>query len=626
VISKYKTLIFDASKCEVTLREYKNEEIGPLSLALRAHLHEYKSYEWDVFSDRNVLCLGTGILARRDVAGVNELVITFRSPISGGLYIGGAYGIGKALLLSNVDFLFIKGKSKKPLVLGLRGRSDRSTEYYVKYFDKNQLNTIMKENVGMANMRAKAFARYIVEHILSWFMGEEGLEHYSLLSIGPSSLTTKYGGALALTVMGDSSRIIWHGIVGGGLGSVMYKAHGVVALIFGGNGKRKRRADTELENIIYDVSKGRIESLKTEYVTGLNSMISSYISKMSVLNWRHATGSANLAKRNLVDMYMRTLRRDLIDVLFTTCGDTCPIKCKISIDDVPLEINYITSVGTCGIFSITGLLECIGGLIELGFEPEEFMIICSILLELVHMGIIRRDELGLTEIPAFDIMGIYDGDSERNARCVVEVAQRLSSSDVKEELVETIRFNLPKFIKNMRERVGKVFTELCPLILLKNEHVWLPQPIYGLLHMMPLPIRMPIVEQECIGFHSLDDVVRMAHTSLLNYIIRLELGLCDGPLGRYLLEKIRANVIWSRLINVANELLKNIIRYNELCEARPLSWCGRRYVDAFIELAEEGGGEEKVRELKERREKAVCEYLIKFYNELKEKILSSSSK
>jgi len=624
MIDKYRTLIFDASRCEVVLKEHENEEVGPLSLALKTHLYEYKSYEHDIFSDKNVVCLGTGILASRDIAGVNELVITFRSPISGGLYVGRAYGIGRAFLLSNIDFLFIKGRSKKPLVLGLRGRSDGSTEYYVKYFNEEQLNAIMRENIGMADTGARAFARYVVEHILSWFMGEEGLEHYSLLSIGPSSLTTKYGGMLALTVIGKDSRIIWHGIIGGGLGSVMYKAHGVIALVFGGNGKRKRKVDTELEKIVYDIKKRGVEFLKTGYVTDLNSTISSYISKMNILNWRRTIGSVNLAKRNLIDMYVRDLRRDLLNASFATCGDICPIKCKMFIDDVPLEIKYMALAGTCGIFSITGLLDSIRGLIELGFEPEEFMVICSILLELVHTGIIKRKELGLTEVPVFDVMGIYDGDSEKNAHCVIEIAQRLSSSDTKEELIETIRLNFSKFIKSMIEKVGNIFAELCSLVLLKNERIWLPQPIHGLLHIMPLPIRIPMTEQRCISFHSLEDVVKIAYDSLLNYTIRLELGLCDGPLGGYILEKIKTSPVWLRLIKYANEMLKEILMYNEMCGARPLSWCGERYVNIFIELAEEGGEKRKVRELEEKRKKAVCEYLIKFYNELRGKILSSN--
>jgi len=625
VISKYRTLIFDANRCEVVLKEYKNEEIGPLSLALRMHLYEHKSYGHDIFSDKNVVCLGTGILASKDVAGVNELIITFRSPISGGFYVERAYGTGRAFLLSNIDFLFIKGRSKRPLVLGLRGRSDGSTEYYVKYFDEKQLNAIMRENIGMGSTGARAFARYVVEHVLSWFMGEEGLEHYSLLSIGPSSLTTRYGGMLAVTVMGKNSRIVWHGIVGGGLGSVMYRAHGVAALVFGGNGKRKKKIDRELEKIVYDSRRGGVEFLKTGYVTGLNSTISSYISKMNVLNWRHTVGSANIAKRNLIDMYMRGLRRDLLNISFTTCGDICPIKCKMHIDDVPLEINYMASAGACGIFSITSLLDSLRRLIELGFEPEEFMILCSILLELVHTGIIKCRELGLTELPIFDIMGIYNGDSEKNAHCVIKIAQELASSDTKGELLETIKLNPSKFIKNMIERTRNVFNELCSLVLLKNEHVWLPQPIYGLLHVVPLPIRVPMTEQKRIDFHSLEDTIKMAYNSLLNYTIKLELGLCDGPLGRYLLEKIKTSPVRLRLIKYANKILKDLLTYNEMCRTRPLSWCGERYANILIELAEEGGEKMKM-ELEKKGKEAVCEYLIKFYNELRGKILSSNSK
>jgi len=169
----YRILIFNAAKKRFQVEEIEEDYIGPLSASVHIHLNRYKSYDLDVFDPNNVICLGASILAGMGISAFNDLVISFKSPLTGGLYINNVPGLGSSLSKLNVDLIVLEGKSKAPIIIGLRGKEDGGVECYIRYLEENQVISLMETYLRLRG--TKALVRYVAEKILNWFMGSEGI-------------------------------------------------------------------------------------------------------------------------------------------------------------------------------------------------------------------------------------------------------------------------------------------------------------------------------------------------------------------------------------------------------------------------------------------------------------------
>gem|GEM_PF-4859798 len=617
----YRILIFNAAKKRFQVEEIEEDYIGPLSASVHIHLNRYKSYDLDVFDPNNVICLGASILAGMGISAFNDLVISFKSPLTGGLYINNVPGLGSSLSKLNVDLIVLEGKSKAPIIIGLRGKEDGGVECYIRYLEENQVISLMETYLRLRG--TKALVRYVAEKILNWFMGSEGLEEFSVIGIGPAGIISSYGSALTLTMAQGGTEMFYGGIIGGGLGSLMYKAHNVIAIAFGGKSsketfERKSKFDVIVRRM-HNVIEEYVNKVKPRILAKYTSTVISYISKMSVLNWRHALGSANLAVKELINMYARNFKRSLLDAELIACDSMCPLRCRVTFQETALELSHIICAGICGVFNFQSLIDCINGLIDLGLNPEEFMPISALILELVHCGLLKSEHLGLSGFPVFDLMGIYDGESNINAHCVLDIAHQIVlKKERSEHHIDLLRLGLEHFLKHLVQDKGNVILDLCMMIKLRNGRLHVPYPIYSLLHILPLPVKLPVRESSPLGLHSLKKAVSTARRALLRRSLHLELGICNGPLGKFLSDIVIEEVnkaLSTSLLDHVRRIMSDIVRYNRLCGAEPESWYGHRAIDVLLTLAQEGN--ENLANLKkrliERNIDAANEYLLEFY-------------
>lgn len=415
---KRKVVIVDAGTGRISIESLAPSVLGPVSASLLYH-NRYNTHAKDVYSPDGLVFFGIGPFAGSMLGGPHRLTFFSRSPLTGGLFPSTMGGAGLALYKAGIDFVALTGKSKKPVIIAISSIDGKlKAEFHE--LKEDELEKVYKGYKGRKGVFA--LEKHAFETFRESFTKDKKLVPFRVFSAGPAALATNYG-AMGSTVVEPGGkfahgRVDWAGR--GGTGSLMARAHNVVALMIGGNSAEKRfvkdLSDAKVVNGIFEKVFGRrmapvvteltekyrySEKLKSGGTFGSNMVLEE--SSLPFFNWLSTympVKDRQKAYDGLVkNAYLKEFNRRVIKPKsWRTCGEACLAVCKKvdetgkksrKIDYEPYEANGPNS----GIFDLDAAESVVSLVDELGFGAIEFGNIASFVLEAKWRGLLTDNEV-----------------------------------------------------------------------------------------------------------------------------------------------------------------------------------------------------------------------------------------
>ena len=261
VKNTYKALFIDVGERKTWIKEYPLEEvIGPIELGLKVHLEELETWKKPVYSPDNALVLGAGLLAGSKLYGSHRLVAAFKSPLTRGFHVAAMGGAAYQFRLG-IDAVVVVGKSEKPLILKLEDPGTGEVKVDFIEIEEDKLEEIWKGYKGLEGVYA--LQEYLSDTYKEFYEKYDGRS----VLVGPAAKYTSLGSLVSITL--HKGKIDWGSeeyAARGGPGSVLYRAHHVAAIIYGGNYDRGRDLPEQLRDP-RTVNQMFMEIAKKPYVT-----------------------------------------------------------------------------------------------------------------------------------------------------------------------------------------------------------------------------------------------------------------------------------------------------------------------------------------------------------------------
>jgi len=413
----------------------------------------------------NSLNIGTGLLAGSIFPGSNRLIFTGFSPSWGGFFISSMGGAGLVFQNLGIDLLAIRGKAPAPSVL---------------YLNRNQGEEIMVEvrpvDVSRVWESGRGGVYSITDHVLEAFGDRYPTIDPRVLVTGPASIATDFGAIMSAPVKSGKVSFVdtWAGR--GGLGSKMLREHGIAAVIYGGtvidedfrdrkvadqwfeNRYHQKLAGKDLEATIkyrYDPSFNTGGTFGVNFATLGGRMISFNYRSM---DWPEADRVA-LHKNLVLDHYLRQFNEETIETKNQkTCGEPCAALCKKLRGEFKKDYEPYQTMGPlCGIFDQRAAELLNHRADTLGFDAISVGGVLSWLMECVHEGVMKPEEVGASAAPVFTPEGFsVETDSMHNAKIGVEILDAI----IEKKGIVDLRDGARKLARRLSRERGKKVLDL----------------------------------------------------------------------------------------------------------------------------------------------------------------------
>ena len=638
---KSKALIIDVEKKETEVKEIENKEIiGPMDWGVYNHLKVYESYKYSPFNENNVVTFGIGKFAGGILPGTHRLIFMFRSPLWTGLFVSALGGAGYSFIKTGLDFVTIKGKSKKPAIILIRGINDEVNVDF-KEIDINDLLDIYKGYKGKKGVFALEL--YVVEKFGKYFEGN----NFRPIVVGPAAINTNYGAIYSATVL--RGKVDW-GSEGwaarGGGGSVLYQAHHVVAVLFGGSNKKevpdvlrdRKKLDEIFESklskpmvraIMDSTTKYRYDpKVSTGGTFGVN--FETLREHLLVFNWNTIympfEERIRIWKEYVKDHYLKQFNDETIkNKTWKTCGEPCPVTCKKVWDDYEKDYEpYEANGPNAGIFDNRAAEEAASTVDAMGFDAIYFGNVATWIMEAIYRGLLKPADLGINIQPHFDYKNYKLEYSFENAKFIKELAIKVAfgEGEIAKKLGMGIRRAakaLSGLFKEREEMIGIKFKDLSAYVPFGKEGDIIPTMYWAPGNFAPIPIQGKYFTHYHVDFKDPKTLADLAFDRAVKEFISENGGLCR--FHRRWAEKVFAVLYKSAFGEVIDleehnkKLLQQIVEYDKKAEVKPVFWESERVINIIAKAAEEFKDEAWIKKFKENKLNAAREYWNIFLNE-----------
>lgn len=410
-ILKYLHINLSDKRYEVN--EYK-DFLGPVDLGVYLHSNVYESYKYDVFNEKNVVVIGRGPFSSGSIFGSHRLTFIFRSPETKGLHISSLGGAAYRFSKTGLDGIIIEGRDSRPVFVIIE---EKENHINVK-FDYSERD-IFEIYEGYKNKRGtKGLASYLIDRYSSFLKQYEG----RIILVGPASFKTLMGGICSPSIdyMNMEIRVEDWASRGGG-GSVLAKAHNVVAVIFGGDVKVTNLTERfeyinsfstfllgkPFYRVVTENTSKYKYNLETKTGGTFGGDIVSYRDKLPVLNWNSTLYKREIREKIykiIEEKFLKPFNEKIISTgIWKTCDEPCPVTCKKTIDSQHIDFEPMNAMGPMlGIFNFNDTLENVELVDELGIDAIEAGNILGWLMESLERGLLNPEDLELEEKPVID--------------------------------------------------------------------------------------------------------------------------------------------------------------------------------------------------------------------------------
>ncbi len=394
-----KTLLIDAESGFYKMKRYPvGRFFGPVDLGL------YLSGKY------NSLNIGTGLLAGSVFPGANRLVFTGFSPCWGGFYISSMGGAGLVFDNLGINQLSIIGKASTPSVLFLNRTHEEEIEVEIKPIDVRQI---------WRTGRGGVYSLMDYTHEL---YSDRYKSDPRILAVGPAAESSDIGaiGSVPIQKGKITSVDTWAGR--GGLGTKLFKEHGIAAVIYGGTHItedfiNKNVADKwfqdryEKKLAAKDVeatTKYRFEpKFQTGGTFGVN--YATMGGKLMAFNYRSIYMSEEERKKIQEEFieghYLKQFNEETIKTKSQkNCGEPCAAVCKKMRGEYKKDYEPYQTMGPlCGVFDQRAAEKLNHTADMYGFDAISIGGVLSWLMESLIDGSFTPEECGVSQKPIFDL-------------------------------------------------------------------------------------------------------------------------------------------------------------------------------------------------------------------------------
>ena len=604
--------------------EYIEKKMFPMEWGIYLH-KKYETYKYDVYSDKNIFAFGRGVLP---IVGGNRLIFTFRSPLWNGFHVSALGGAGYQFKSTGLDNVAIIGKCEEPTVIVIEGKNNDTVNIeYIPIkeldFDINNYNNIYE------------FKDILLKHF-------KDKNHRSFV-VGPASITTNMGAILSKTVRGGKYVEGSEGWAArGGIGSVLYRAHNILGVVFyGDENPKKRSEEKELEKeirkivenyykkpymkvILEHTKKYRYdENTKTGGTFGNDYHLLE--DKFPMFNWQmpyipkeKREKLHNIIMKYYVDIFNE---ESIYPKKWTNCGEPCPVLCKKYRNGLKLDYEPYNGNGPLlGIFHLYAADKVVHKVDSLGYDAIEFGNLLGWVFELLHRGLLKPEEVGASENIIFDIEAYNNEEdiikiSEHNSKIALEISETITfhKTEVGKILSLGIRRGgalLNEKFKN-RLKEGDSFTNYAVYDTFGNDGHISPTLYWAIGNFMPLLIQGKyLTYYKCGEFLEPEDLGLKCAESAFNEITIENLGFCrfHRKWVMNVVEDIVKKIRDCDLKEIAYTLFNDICQYDKNIVNGPTYIESERVKDLIVYGSKEFGNDKWYNEFKKDREGKLKEY------------------
>ncbi|ADV64924.1 aldehyde ferredoxin oxidoreductase N-terminal domain-containing protein [Desulfurococcus mucosus] len=643
---RYRALFIDASSRRHWVEEYDLSEIySPISLGLKLHMEIYKSWSKPVYHPDNVLVLGAGLFAGSKMYGTHRFIAVFRSPLTRGLHVSEMGGAAFQFRV-NADALVVLGRSEVPLIVKVYDKGDGEPVVEFHEIPDDTLEGVWRGYKGYRGIYA--LQQYLSDSFTGFY---EEFNGRSIL-VGPASKYTNIGALASITLSKgrmDLGSEDFAARAGGG--SVLYRAHGVAAIIYGGRYDRSVKVPVEL-NDVRELDKLFMEITRQPYTQSvINAGVKyRYDPKLNtggtlggnyphlkvttpVFNW-NMIYLPKAVRERLHELIMKHIwepfNKEAIESRsWKTCGEPCPLACKkVRLGKYKSDYEPYNGLGPfIGVMDIHDAEKVVELADAYGFDAIELGQIVGFIFEALYKGLLKPEEVGLPGKPFFDPAAYTMEHSRVNAELATRIVEQLAfgTNPVLRLIGEKGLRAAAKVLDILyRERVveKKTWFSDIPVYAAFGEegHItpnfyWTPGLIAPLAVLGKYWTVYSGVFMEPEDFAS-KSVERAIYEALIS-----DAGLCRFHRGwaekavPILLEKFYGV---EKPLEKTRELYKRIAEYQKLAGALPVFWESGKTVDFMALAAEEYGSPEWVAKFKADKKAAAREWWERFYRRVEE--------
>ncbi|HDI74470.1 MAG TPA: glyceraldehyde-3-phosphate:ferredoxin oxidoreductase [Thermoprotei archaeon] len=656
---KNKVAFLNVASRTVKVKEVDEEDIiGPVDWGIHCHLELYKSYKYDVYDEHNVICLGMGKLAGGVLPGSHRLIGCFRSPLTGGFFVSTMGGAAYAFKYLGVDFSVVEGKSSEPLIVALKG-TEHGIEAKWETISEEKLIKIFK---GYKDKKGVyALHEYVLDKVKDFYIKDGKYMTFRIAVIGPAAVNTNNGAVFSAVLRGDKveeGAEDW--MARGGGGSVLYKAHRVVAIAFGGD-YDWRKVDM-LKNVskldeVFTANLGKKymeavtsatvkyrynEKIKSGGTFGGN--YSTLKDRTLLFNWTQMyldiETRTKIYSEYIVNHYLKQFNERIIEKKsFKTCGEPCVAVCKKV--EGPYKVDYepySANGPLCGIFDFDTAHTAVHAVDTMGFDAIEFGNTAAWVLEALHIGLLTPDDLGVSGKPYFDVASFKLEYSKHNAEIVAQLAEKIAfaENEVLKAIGEGIRRASRKLSEIFSTRVkekGKEFKDIAVYVPFGEDGAITPCQYWDPAFIVPLPFQGTFMTKYHAPFMEPEEFAKACADRLFKELYSENFGFCRFHRGWWekLSEKLFNTVLGANInfYEHSKKLVEKVIEYDIKAGCKPVFWESERTVDIFatyIEDEAKKGNETAAKwleKVKQSKVEAAKEYWTRFLKEF-EKITGKS--
>lgn len=603
------------------------------------HIHnKLKTYEIEPYDPRNVVIIGKGPFAGSALPGSHRLVFFYRSPLYGTLFPSTMGGASYQFQHVGVDFVEVHGRSEKPTVVIMKNDGENvSVSFYEIELEK--VIEIWKGYKGEEGVYA--LTQYLLDNLSPEF---EGME-FRIAVVGPASLNTNYG-AVFSQALRNGKRAIgsedW--AARGGTGSVLLRAHNVVGIAFGGKKRKKKFPGEDITNM--STAKRIVEGVhKKPYNDVVTSATTKYRYNpklrtggtfggnypaegelVPILNWQmpYIPKEDRIKLHELImKYYWEPFNKESIEPKnWTTCGEPCPAVCKKHrrghhVEYEPYEANGPLS-GSISLYASDISVHAVDAM---GFDAIEFGGTAAWIFELIHRGLLKPEEVGISDKPRFskeDLMNDPEGTSEHNAKLVAELAHSVAFA--KTEIAKIVGLGKRKASRILDEKFkdrlkyGESFKDYAVYTPLGEDGEINPTMYWAIGNYIPLPIQGRYWTFYAFGtFLEPEELAEKIVSSALWEFWYDNVGWCrfhrkwlKPTLKTLFMEAYGENV---DMEEHAKKQIRRLIDYAKKAGYVPVFWDSMRVIDLVSKGSEEFGNEKWSEKFRKDKIGTAKEYL-----------------
>ncbi|ASJ05372.1 glyceraldehyde-3-phosphate:ferredoxin oxidoreductase [Thermococcus barossii] len=616
---KFTVLHLNLNEGKVEREELERDGVyGVLDYGIEVH-ESLETHSIEPYDPKNVVIMGMGPFSGSTLPGAHRLMFFFRSPLYGTLFPSAMGGAAYAFKNVGVDFVTFEGKAEKPVVVLLYNDGE-NVHVELHEIELEKVIEIWRGYKGEEGVYA--LTQYLIDNF-----GERFDFEYRIAVVGPASLNTNYG-AIFSQALRKGERLVgsedW--AARGGSGSVLLRAHNVVGVIFGGKPRKRAFPGEDIGN--FRTAKGIVEGVhKKPY----NEIISEKTTKyrfnpklntggtfggnypaegdfVPILNWQMPYIPKEERIRiheNIMKHYWEPFNEEAIKPKnWTTCGEPCPVVCKKyrrghHVEYEPYEANGPLS----GSISLRASDISVHAADAMGFDAIEFGGTAAWVLELVHRGLLKPEEVGISGKPEFTKEALIERPveaSEVNAKLVAELAHRVAFAE--NEIAKIIGLGKRKasviLDEKFKDRLkyGESFKDYAVFTPLGENGEMTPTMYWAIGNYIPLPIQGRYWTFYQFGvFLEPEELASKIIASALWEFWYDNVGWCRFHRG-WMKPVLKALFMEAYGVNVdmeehARKQLKRLIEYTRKAGYSPVFWDSMRVIDLVAAGSEEFGNE-----------------------------------